>query len=158
TVIASFETAGRLRGKQGLFDWLGALPWGDPLFASVALAMVIFALGGFGGAINAAYAMNSLVHNTAFIHGHFHLTVGTALALPFLGTCYWLMPRLLGRELKFRRLAQWQPYLWFAGMVMFSLSNHVTGLMGMPRRVFAADYQGSPVAARWQGLTALSAA
>jgi cytochrome c oxidase subunit 1 len=157
TVIASFETAGRLRGKTGLFDWLGALPWGDPLFASVALAMITFALGGFGGAINAAYAMNSLVHNTAFIQAHFHLTVGTAVALTFLGTCYWLMPRLLGRELRFRRVAQVQPYLWFVGMMMFSLSTHIAGMMGMPRRIFAGDYQGAPAAAQWQGLTALSA-
>ncbi len=158
TVIASLETAGRIRGATGLFDWLGKLPWSDPLFASVALAMLTFALGGFGGAINAAYAMNSMVHNTAFIQAHFHLTVGTAVALTFLGTCYWLLPRLLGRELRFRRLAQWQPYLWFLGMMMFSLPNHVTGILGMPRRVFAVDYQGAAVARQWQGLTALSAA
>jgi len=158
TVIASLETAGRLKGARGLFDWIGKLPWSDPLFASIALAMLTFAIGGFGGAINAAYAMNSMVHNTAFIQGHFHLTVGTAVALTFLGTCYWLLPRLLGRELRFRRLAQWQPYLWFAGMMMFSLTNHITGLEGMPRRLFAVDYQGAAVARQWQGLTAVSAA
>ncbi|HEY0782461.1 MAG TPA: cbb3-type cytochrome c oxidase subunit I, partial [Thermoanaerobaculia bacterium] len=157
TVIASLETAGRLKGARGLFDWLGKLPWGDPLFASIALAMLTFALGGFGGAINAAYAMNGMVHNTSFIQGHFHLTVGTAVALTFLGTCYWLLPRLLGRELKFRRLAQAQPYLWFFGMMMFSLSTHVTGLQGMPRRVFSVAYQGAAVAGTWKGLTALSA-
>ena len=158
TVIASFESAGRIRGAKGLFNWIGKLPWGEPLFASVALAMITFALGGFGGAINAAYAMNSMIHNTAWIQGHFHLTVGTAVALTFLGTCYWLLPRLLGRELKFRRLAQVQPYLWFGGMMMFSLTNHITGLMGMPRRVFTTTYFGSPVAAKWAGLTAISAA
>ena len=41
--------------------------------------MITFALGGFGGAINAAYAMNAMIHNTAWIQGHFHLTVGTAV-------------------------------------------------------------------------------
>jgi len=158
TVIASLETAGRMKGARGLFDWIGKLPWSDPMFASIALAMLTFAIGGFGGAINAAYAMNGMVHNTAFIQGHFHLTVGTAVALTFLGTCYWLMPRLLGRELKFRRLAQWQPYLWFAGMMMFSLTNHITGLEGMPRRLFAVDYQGAAVARQWHELTMVSAA
>ncbi|MBV8199201.1 MAG: cbb3-type cytochrome c oxidase subunit I, partial [Acidobacteria bacterium] len=126
--------------------------------ASVALAMVTFAIGGFGGAINAAYAMNAMVHNTAWIQGHFHLTVGTAVALTFLGTCYWLLPRLLRRQLRFRRLAQAQPYLWFVGMMLFSLTNHISGILGMPRRVFSATYQGAPAAAQWQGLTALSAA
>ena len=41
--------------------------------------MITFALGGFGGAINAADAMNAMIHNTAWIQGHFHLTVGTAV-------------------------------------------------------------------------------
>ena len=158
TVIASLESAGRIRGAKGLFNWIPRLPWGDPLFASVALAMLTFAIGGFGGAINAAYAMNTMVHNTAWIQGHFHLTVGTAVALTFLGTCYWLMPRLLGKELRFPLLAQLQPYLWFTGMMMFSIPNHITGLLGMPRRVFTTTYLGSPVAAKWAGLTALSAA
>lgn len=133
------------------------MPWGDPLFASVALAMMAFMLGGFGGAINAAYAMNTLIHNTAWIQGHFHLTVGTAVALTFMGATYWLLPRVFGRELEARPLARWQPYLWFVGMMMFSLANHITGLMGMPRRVYSATYQGAPQAAQWQSLTFLSA-
>jgi cytochrome c oxidase subunit I len=99
TVIASLEIAGRARGGTGRFGWLRRLPWRDPFFASVALAMVTFALGGFGGAINAAYAMNAMVHNTAWIQGHFHLTVGTAVALSFMGFSYYMLPRVPGRAL-----------------------------------------------------------
>ena len=44
-------------------------------------------------------------------------------------------------------LARVQPYLWFVGMMLFSFSNHITGLMGMPRRVYDASYGGSTVAA-----------
>ena len=44
------------------------------------LALLSFAFGGFGGAINAAYGMNSMVHNTAWIMGHFHVTLGTTSA------------------------------------------------------------------------------
>jgi cytochrome c oxidase subunit I len=157
TVIASLEVAGRIKGARGLFDWLGKLPWGDPFFACIALAMLTFAFGGFGGAINAAFAMNSMVHNTAWIQGHFHLTVGTAVGLSFLGATYWLLPRLRGRELRLRRLAVAQPYLWFVGMALFSTSYHVAGLLGMPRRVYDASYLGDPVAARWTGLTRIGA-
>ena len=42
-------------------------------------------------------------------------------------------------------------------MALFSFSNHITGLMGMPRRVFEATYGGSPVAAQWKMLTGVSA-
>ena len=157
TVIASFEVAGRLKGKKGLFDWIGALPWKDPFFASIALGMITFAVGGFGGAINAAYAMNAMVHNTAWIMGHFHLTVGTAVALTFMGTCYWMIPRVLGRELKFPKAAILQPYLWFAGMTIFGGINHVVGLMGMPRRVYSGKFLDSEVAKSWEGMTMISA-
>ncbi len=157
TVIASLENAGRARGGQGLFGWIGALPWRDPFFAGVALSMVTFALGGFGGAINAAYAMNAMVHNTAWVQGHFHLTVGTAVALTFMGVSYWMLPRLTGRALILPALATVQPYLWFAGMMCFSIPNHIVGLLGMPRRIYTSAYSGSAVAASWQPYVNFSA-
>lgn len=157
SVTASFEIAGRRKGATGLFDWIVELPWKDPFFASVALAMLTFAIGGFGGAINAAYAMNSMVKNTTWIQGHFHLTVGTAVTLTFMGVSYWLLPRLTGYPIRFKLLALAQPYLWFFGMMLFSLTSHVAGIMGMPRRVYTASFSGSEVAASWTRLTELSA-
>jgi cytochrome c oxidase subunit I len=157
TVTASLELAGRARGGKGLFGWIWQLPWGDPLVASVLLAMVVFALGGIGGAVNASFQLNSVIHNTAWIQGHFHLTVGTASALTFMGTAYWIVPKLLGRDLELVPLAKVQPYLWFVGMLLFSITNHITGLMGMPRRVFETSYGGSPVAAQWEAFTLVSA-
>jgi len=157
TVTASMEVGGRAQGATGLVDWIGKLPWRDPLFSSVALSMILFAIGGIGGAINASFGMNAVVHNTAFIQGHFHLTVGSAVALTFMGAAYWLLPRLTGRELELSLLARVQPYLWFIGMMLFSISNHITGLMGMPRRIYDASYGGSTIAAGWRGLTGLSA-
>jgi cytochrome c oxidase subunit I len=157
TVVASLEVAGRLRGGKGLFGWIGALPWGNPTVSSALLAGLLFMVGGFGGSINAAYALNSVVHNTAWIHAHFHLTVGSAVALTFMGTAYYLVPRLSGRDLELGLLAKVQPYLWFLGMVLFSFVNHVTGLMGMPRRIFTDSYNGAPQAHMWEGLTRISA-
>ncbi len=157
TVIASLELAGRARGGTGTFGWIRVLPWGDPFFSGVALAMVTFALGGFGGAINAAYAMNAMIHNTAWIQGHFHLTVGTAVALTFMGATYWLMPRLTGRAIAFPRVAAVQPYLWFVGMQCFSIPSHIAGLMGMPRRIYTGEFQGVEAAQAWIPLVNLSA-
>jgi cytochrome c oxidase subunit 1 len=157
TIIASMEVAGRMKGATGWFDWIGKLPWKDPFFAAVALAMLTFAVGGFGGAINAAYGMNGMIHNTAWVQGHFHLTVGTAVALTFMGAAYWFVPRLTGRALAFTSLARVQPYLWFVGMMLFSLVNHATGLAGMPRRIYDASYGGHPAAVAWQAWTGVSA-
>ena len=157
TVIASLEHAGRTRGGTGTWGWLRVLPWGDPFFAGVALAMVTFALGGFGGAVNAAYAMNAMIHNTAWVQGHFHLTVGTAVALTFMGATYWLLPRLTGRAVAFPAAAAIQPYLWFVGMQCFSIPSHIAGLMGMPRRVYTGNFQGVEAARAWIPFVNLSA-
>ena len=157
TVIASLELAGRARGGTGLFGWIARLPWGDPLVSSVILSMLLFAIGGWGGAINASFGMNAMVHNTSWIPGHFHTTVGSASALTFMGASYWLVPRLLGRRLELAPMAKVQPYLWFAGMLLFSIPTHITGVMGMPRRVYDASYGGHPSALAWKPLTDLSA-
>jgi len=156
TIIASLEVAGRMKGAKGLFNWIGRLPWGQPFFAACALAMLAFIFGGFGGAINAAYAMNSMVHNTAWIQGHFHVTLGTTVTLTFMGATYWLLPRLLGRELRFAGLARVQPYLWFLGVAFFSTSYHIAGLRGLPRRVYSGSLSGDQ-GAGWHGLTVLAA-
>jgi cytochrome c oxidase subunit 1 len=100
--------------------------------------------------------MNSTVHNTAWIMGHFHVTLGTTVALTFMGATYWLMPRISGRELRFRPLAQAQPYLWFAGMMLFSTSYHIAGLRGLPRRVYSASLSGT-VPTPWHTLTQIAA-
>jgi len=156
TVIASLEVAGRMKGATGLFNWIGRLPWKDPFFASVALAMLGFTFGGFGGAINAAYAMNAMVHNTAWIQGHFHVTLGTTVALTFMGATYYLLPRLLGRDLRLMGLARVQPWLWMLGMSLFSTSYHIAGLRGLPRRVYSAALNGE-YGAQWHTLTVVAA-
>ena len=85
-------------------------------------------------AVNASFGMNAVVHNTAWIPGHLHLTVGTGVTLTYMGITYWLVPYLAGRALWSRRLALVQVWLWFVGMVIFSPALHQLGLHGMPRR------------------------
>jgi cytochrome c oxidase subunit 1 len=125
--------------------------------SSVILSMLLFALGGWGGAINASFGMNAVIHNTSWVPGHFHTTVGSASALTFMGTCYVVVPRLLRRRLELAPMARVQPWIWFLGMLPFSIPTHLTGLMGMPRRVFDPSYANHPTAASWQWLTNLSA-
>jgi cytochrome c oxidase subunit 1 len=157
TVVASLEVGARARGGTGLFGWIRALPWSDPFVSSCIGAMLLFAIGGFGGAVNAAYAMNAMVHNTSWVPGHFHTTVGSAVAMSFMGAAYWIVPKLTGRDLELKPLARVQPWLWLFGMLLFSIPTHVTGLMGMPRRIFDPSYSGDPIAATWKGMTDLSA-
>jgi cytochrome c oxidase subunit 1 len=133
-VIASMEIGGKARGGKGLFGWLRALPWDEPSFTTQALAMILFAFGGISGLVNASYNINLVVHNTAWVPGHFHLTVGTAVTLSFMGILYWLLPHLTGNALWSRKVALWQAWVWFFGMAIFSRGLHAVGLLGAPRR------------------------
>jgi cytochrome c oxidase subunit 1 len=141
TVISSMEHGARQRGGEGYFAWMGALPWNRPAFVGCALAGIMFAAGGFSGMINASLNIDMLIHNTAWIPGHFHLTVGTATALTFMAISYWILPQLTGRTLKFKKLALAQPYAWFVGMTLMSNALHRAGLAGIPRRTAEPEYQ-----------------
>jgi cytochrome c oxidase subunit 1 len=150
-IFASFELAARRAGRTGLLAILRGLPWGDPTFSGAALAMLLFIPGGFGGIVNASYAMNVMVHNTMWIVGHFHITVGGPVALTFIAFAYRLVPVLTGRRLFAPKLALAQTYLWFVGMTLMSLAMHWAGLLGSPRRTADVSYFGSAGALTWHG-------
>lgn len=134
TVVASIETGARARGGKGLFGWVKKIPWNDPSVTSQILAMVLFALGGISGLMNGSFTMNLVIHNTLFVPGHFHLTVGTASALTFMGVVYWLVPHLTGRRLWSPKMGVIQAWMWFVGMAIMSRGMSWAGMLGAPRR------------------------
>ncbi|NHX36316.1 b(o/a)3-type cytochrome-c oxidase subunit 1 [Halolamina sp. R1-12] len=140
TVVASMEHGARQQGAKGYLAWLKDLPWERPEFSGVALAGIMFAAGGFSGMINAGMNINYLIHNTIWVPGHFHLTVGTAYALTLMAIAYWLVPQLTGKRLQFRGMAAIQPFVWFVGMVLMSNAMHRGGLAGIPRRTAEPQY------------------
>jgi cytochrome c oxidase subunit 1 len=142
TVVASIEHGARQSGASGRISWLRSLPWDNPAFSGCALAGLMFAAGGFSGMINAGMNINYLIHNTIWVPGHFHLTVGTAFALTAMAIAYWLVPQITGKRLAFRSLASLQPFVWFAGMTLMSNAMHRAGLAGVPRRTAEPYDQG----------------
>jgi cytochrome c oxidase subunit 1 len=148
-IFATFEIAARKAGVRGFFKIVRWLPWKDPVFAGPALAMILFIFGGFGGIVNNSYSMDVLVHNTMWIVGHFHITVGGPAALTFIGATYGLVPALTGRKLFAPRLALVQVYTWFVGMSIMSIAMHWAGLLGSPRRTSDVSYFGAQGAATW---------
>ena len=135
TLMAAFEDGGRKAGGRGLLGWIPKMPWRDPFAAAQILAMITFLFGGMSGLINASYTVNQVVHNTSFIPGHFHMTVGSAVALSFMGIAYWLIPNFTGKRLFSDRLALVQAWTYFAGVLIFSRGLMSSGLEGQPRRV-----------------------
>jgi cytochrome c oxidase subunit 1 len=155
SISASAEIAGRYRGGRGLFGWISALPWDEPMVLASGLMLVMLGFGGFGGIINMSYAMNSMIHNTAWVTAHFHLIFGGATVIMYFAIAYEMWPRLTGKALQSKRLACRQLWLWFWGMLITTIPWHIAGLMGQPRRVAIFDYS-IPFVARMAPLVIIS--
>ena len=146
SICASLEIAGRVRGGRGLLGWIPALPWDEPMILAVGLSLVMLGLGGFGGLINMSYAMNSMIHNTAWVTAHFHLIFGGAVVIMYFAIAYEMWPRITGKPLRSKQLARVQLWLWFWGMMITTIPWHIAGLMGQPRRVSTFDYSDPLIA------------
>jgi len=146
TICASVEIAARLRGGRGLFGWIRALPWDNPMMLALAFSFVMLGFGGAGGLINMSYQLDASIHNTQWITGHFHLIFGGAIVIMYFAIAYDLWPHLTGRELTDLRLIRTQLWLWFVGMIVTTFPWHWVGILGMPRRMAYFDF-GDPAIA-----------
>jgi cytochrome c oxidase subunit I len=140
TISSSVELAARQRGGRGVFGWVKALPWENPVMLAAAFSFVMLGLGGAGGLINMSYQLDSTIHNTQWITGHFHLIYGGAIVIMYFVVGYDLWPQLTGRALESLSLIRTQLSLWFIGMMILTIPWHLAGLLGMPRRMAYYDY------------------
>lgn len=140
TIVASVEIAARLRGGKGLFGWVKALPWDNPMMLAVTFSFIMLGFGGAGGIINMSYQLNETVHNTQWVTGHFHLIFAGAIVIMYFMAAYELWPQLTGCGPLPKGLVKLQLWLWFVGMMVLSMPWHWVGLLGMPRRMAYYDY------------------
>jgi cytochrome c oxidase subunit I len=146
TICASVEIAARLRGGRGPFGWIRALPWDNPIMLAVAFSFVLLGFGGAGGLINMSYQLDTTIHNTQWITGHFHLIFGGAIVIMYFAIAYDLWPHLTGRALLSQNLVRTQLWLWFVGMIVTTFPWHWVGILGMPRRMAYYDYADPAIA------------
>ncbi|MBV9777519.1 MAG: cbb3-type cytochrome c oxidase subunit I, partial [Acetobacteraceae bacterium] len=146
TICASVEIAGRLRGGKGVFGWIAALPWRNPIMLATALSFVMLGFGGAGGLVNMSFQLNSSIHNTQWVTGHFHLIYAGAIVIMYFAIAYDLWPHLTGRALDSVRLMRVQLWTWFVGMVVLTFPWHYVGILGMPRRMAFYDYTDPAIA------------
>jgi cytochrome c oxidase subunit I len=140
TICASVEIAARLRGGRGPLGWIKALPWQNPIMLAVTFSFIMLGFGGAGGLINMSYQLDTSIHNTQWITGHFHLIFGGAIVIMYFAIAYDLWPHLTGRALPDLRLARIQLWLWFVGMIVTTFPWHWVGILGMPRRMAYFDF------------------
>src|SRR5215475_9378409 len=157
TICASVEIAARLRGGKGVLGWLKVLPWSNPVMLGAALSFIMLGFGGAGGLINMSYQLDTTIHNTQWITGHFHLIFGGAIVIMYFVIAYDVWPHLTGRALASLGLMRLQLWTWFIGMIVVTFPWHYVGILGQPRRMAYYDYSNPAIApeAGWVTMSAL---
>jgi cytochrome c oxidase subunit I len=140
---ASFFTASSMliaipNGIQ-IFCWIATLWDGRPVFRTPLLFVIgfffIFVAGGLSGIILASVPIDTQVHDTYFVVAHFHYVLIGGNVFPLLGAVYYWFPKFTGRMMS-ERIGRWHFWLAFVGFNVAFFPMHITGLMGMPRRVY----------------------
>ncbi|GGE38384.1 cytochrome ubiquinol oxidase subunit I [Marinicauda pacifica] len=98
----------------------------------------VFIFGGLTGVMLAIVPFDWQVHDTHFVVAHLHYVLIGGFVFPMLAAVYYWLPLMTGRLPVFSvsRTAFW---LIFIGFNTTFLVMHLTGLLGMPRRVFTYE-------------------
>lgn len=122
------------------FSWIATLWSGRVRFDLPMLYLggflVIFVLGGLTGVMVALIPFNMQVHDTHFVVAHMHYVLIGGAVFPLMAAAYYWMPHLTGR-MPSARLGSAAFWFIFVGFNLTFLPMHLTGLLGMPRRIFA---------------------
>ncbi len=122
-----------------VFAWIATMAAGKMRFNTPGLFIIgglfTFVMGGLTGVMVAMVPFDWVVHDTYFIVAHLHYVLIGGMVFPVFAALYFWAPMASRRALSERwgKAAFW---LMFTGMHVTFLPMHLTGLMGMPRRVF----------------------
>ena len=122
-----------------VFAWIATFAAGKPKLNTPTLfvigGLVTFVIGGLTGVMVAMVPFDWQAHDTYFIVAHLHYVLLGGAVLPLFAAFYYWTPMMSSRPLS-ERLGKWIFGLIFAGIQITFLPMHLTGFMGMPRRVF----------------------
>src|SRR5881296_1012967 len=125
--------------------WIGTIYGAKLRFTTPALFCLgfvsVFVSGGISGFFLAQPSIDTYLHGTYFVVGHFHFVMGVAAMFGiFAGTYFWA-PKMFGRMMS-ERLGQWHFWLTFIGVYCVFMPMHYLGLAGNVRRysAFTDDY------------------
>ncbi|BBC72788.1 cytochrome c oxidase chain I protein [Altererythrobacter sp. B11] len=122
-----------------VFCWIatlasGRIRWSTPALFIVG-SIVIFTMGGLTGVMVGMVPFDWQVHDTYFIVAHLHYVLLGGMVFPMFAAFYYWAGMTSRRALS-ERLGRWVFGLMFIGLHVTFLPMHLTGFMGMPRRVY----------------------
>jgi cytochrome c oxidase subunit I+III len=129
-----------------VFAWIATIAGGRLRLNVPALFLLgflfIFVLGGLTGVMVAVVPFDWQAHDTYFIVAHLHYVLIGGMVFPLFAGFYYWAPMSSARPLS-ERSGRWVFALLFIGFNVAFFPMHITGLLGMPRRVYTYhDYMG----------------
>jgi len=122
-----------------IFCWIATMWEGRPRLTVPMLYVIgfifTFVIGGLSGVIIASVPLDLQLTDTYFIVAHLHYVLIGGSVFPLLGAITYWFPKVTGRMMSERmgKVAFWTIFMGFQ-LAFFPM--HISGLMGMPRRVF----------------------
>ena len=101
----------------------------DPVLRFMIVAISFYGMSTFEGPMMAIKTVNALSHYTDWTIGHVHSGALGWVALIIMGTMYYLIPRLYGREIYNTRLIELHFWVATIGIVLYIVSMWVSGIM-----------------------------
>ncbi|HVM23445.1 MAG TPA: cytochrome c oxidase subunit I [Sphingomicrobium sp.] len=122
-----------------IFCWLATMWDGRPRLEVPMLYVigfiVTFVIGGLTGVMIASVPLDLQLHDTYFIVAHFHYVLIGGAVFPLLGAIVYWYPKITGRMMN-PTLGKIQFWMIFLGFQLAFFPMHLSGLLGMPRRVY----------------------
>ena len=143
------------------FNWLLTM-WGGRLKFEVPLIFPVgfligFVIGGITGVWLNIIPIDIVVHDTAFVVGHFHMIIIGGALTAIMGATYNYFPEITGK-MYHRGLAWIHCFGWIGGVFITYNSMMIAGLLGMPRRYFDySTFETVDVLAFWNLLATIGA-
>ena len=135
--IASFAVA--IPSAVQVFAWIATFLKGRLQMTAPSLFLLgfhfIFVLGGLTGVMVAVLPFDWQVHDSYFIVAHLHYVLIGGMVFPVFAGLYYWAPLFNGHRLS-ERAARWVFGLMFIGFNLCFFPMHISGLLGMPRRVY----------------------
>ncbi len=139
-----------------VFAWIATIAKGRMRLTTPALFILgflfIFTMGGLTGVMVAMVPFDWQAHDTYFVVAHFHYVLIGGMVFPLFAAFYYWIP-LASRMPLSERVGRWVFGLLFLGTNVAFFPMHITGLIGMPRRVYTY-----PAGFGWDGLNMISTA
>jgi cytochrome c oxidase subunit 1/cytochrome c oxidase subunit I+III len=122
-----------------VFAWLATLWHGGPVMTAAlrfALGFIaLFVIGGLTGVAVALMPFDWQITDTYFVVAHLHYVLLGANVFPVFAALYYWLPKMTGRMMD-ERAGRWSFWLMFVGFNLAFFPMHLTGLAGMPRRIY----------------------